>query len=409
MKRQVKRLSDRFIKTTKRAGYHADGDGLYLQVSPAATKSWIFRYARQGKEREMGLGSERVFSLAQARAKVADARRLLVEGVDPIAARDGQRAQERLQKASTLTFAKCAEKYIDAHRAGWRNPKHVAQWENTIDTYAGPVIGQLAIRDVDTALVVRTLEPIWTKKPETASRLRGRIERILDWARVMGYRTGENPARWRGHLDKLLAGSLNRKSREHLAALPYDEIGAFVAELRTMEGTAARALEFLILTIARTGEVIGAPPSEVEEDKALWTIPGARMKAGREHRVPLSPRAVEIAKAQPDGPFLFAGGKAGAPLSDMAMLKLLDRMGRKGVTVHGFRSTFRDWAAERTSYPREVCEMALAHSISDKVEAAYRRGDLFEKRKRLMLEWARFCDTPTQGAKVTAIKKVVGV
>ena len=404
-KRQVKRLSDRFVKTVKRPGYYADGDGLYLQVSPATTKSWIFRYARQGKEREMGLGSERVFSLAQARAKAADARRFLVEGVDPIAARDGQRARERLQNARTMTFAKCAEKYIDSHRAGWRNPKHVAQWENTIDTYAGPVIGQLAIKDVDTALVVRTLEPIWTKKPETASRLRGRIERILDWARVMGYRSGENPARWRGHLDKLLAGSLNRKNREHLAALPYDEIGAFVEELRKMEGTAARALEFLILTIARTGEVIGAPPDEIDAGKELWTIPGTRMKAGREHRVPLSPRALEIAKAQSAGPFLFAGGKEREPLSDMAMLKLLGRMGRKGVTVHGFRSTFRDWAAERTSYPREVCEMALAHSISDKVEAAYRRGDLFEKRKRLMLEWARFCDTPRQGAKVTSIKK----
>jgi integrase len=405
MRRQLKRLSDRFIRTVKQAGYYADGDGLYLQVSPAATKSWIFRYARQGKEREMGLGSERVFSLAQVRAKVSDARRLLVEGVDPIAARDGQRAQERLQKAGTLTFAKCAEKYIGAHRAGWRNPKHVSQWENTLDTYAGPVIGQLAVKDVDTALVLRVLEPIWTKKPETASRLRGRIERILDWARVMGYRSGENPARWRGHLDKLLASALNRKNREHLAALPYDEIGAFVEELRTMEGTAARALEFLILTVARTGEVIGAPPDEVDAEKALWTIPAARMKAGREHRVPLSPRALEIAKAQPAGPFLFAGGKEKQPLSDMAMLKVLRRMGRSGLTVHGFRSTFRDWAAERTSYPREVCEMALAHAISDKVEAAYRRGDLFEKRRRLMLEWSRFCDTPKAGAKVTAIKR----
>ncbi len=405
MRRQLKRLSDRFIKTVKRPGYHADGDGLYLQVSPAATKSWIFRFARHGKEREMGLGSERVFSVAQARAKVADARRLLVEGLDPIAARDGQRAKDRLQKVGTLTFAKCAEKYIGAHRAGWRNPKHVAQWENTLDTYAGEVIGQLAVKDVDTALVLRTLEPIWTKKPETASRLRGRIERILDWARVMGYRTGENPARWRGHLDKLLASSLNRKGREHLAALPYDELGAFVEDLRAMPGTAARALEFLILTIARTGEVIGAPPSEVDADKALWTIPAARMKAGREHRVPLSPRALEIAKTQPAGPFLFAGGKEKEPLSDMAMLKLLSRMGRKGITVHGFRSTFRDWAAERTSYPREVCEMALAHTISDKVEAAYRRGDLFEKRRRLLLEWSRFCDAPKRGAKVTSIKK----
>ena len=352
----------------------------------------------------MGLGSERVFSLSEARARAGDARRLLADGLDPIIARDGLKTKERLQKAGTLIFAKCAAKYIGAHRAGWRNPKHVTQWENTLDTYAGPVIGQLAVMDVDTALVLRVLEPIWTKKPETASRLRGRIERILDWARVMGYRSGENPARWRGHLDKLLPSAMNRKNRQHMAALPYVEIGTFMKELREREGNAARALEFLILTIARTSEVIGAPPKEIDRDKALWTVPAARMKAGREHRVPLSPRALEIAKAQPDGPFLFAGGKEKQPLSDMAMLELLRRMGRDDLTVHGFRSTFRDWASERTSYPREVCEMALAHSISDKVEAAYRRGDLFEKRKRLLLEWSRFCDTPKHGAKVTPIK-----
>jgi integrase len=405
MGREVHRLSAKAVEKTKRPGYYADGGNLYLQVSASLTKSWIFRYTRHGRSHEMGLGSERVFSLAEARNKSADARRLLAEGVDPIAAREGHRTRDRLKNASTLTFAKCAEKYIAAHRAGWRNPKHIGQWENTLATYAGPVIGQLAVKDVDTALVLRVLEPIWTKKAETATKLRGRIERILDWARVMGYRTGENPARWRGHLDKLLAAALNRKNRTHLAALPYDEIGTFMAELRAREGTAARALEFAILTAARTGEVIGARPDEVDFEKALWTVPAARMKAGREHRVPLSPCALAIAKTQPAGLFLFAGGKEKQGLSDMALLEVLRRMGCDGLTVHGFRSTFRDWASERTSYPREVCEMALAHAISDKVEAAYRRGDLFDKRRKLMLEWEKFCELPKVSGKVMLINR----
>ena len=407
MAREVHRLSAKAVEKAKRPGYYADGGNLYLQVSPGLTKSWIFRYTRQGRSHEMGLGSERVFSLAEARGKASDTRRLLGEGLDPISAREGRRTRERLEKASTLTFAKCAEKYIGAHRAGWRNPKHISQWENTLETYAGPIIGRLAVKDVDTALVLRVLEPIWTKKPETATRLRGRIERILDWARVMGYRAGENPARWRGHLDKLLPAALNRKNRTHLAALSYDEIGAFVVNLRAREGIAARALEFAILTAARTGEVIGARSNEIDLEKALWTVPAARMKAGREHRVPLSPRALEIAKAQPDGLFLFAGGKDKQGLSDMALLEVLRRMGRDGLTVHGFRSTFRDWASERTSYPREVCEMALAHAISDKVEAAYRRGDLFEKRRKLMLDWAKFCESPKVSGKVMPIKRTV--
>jgi len=404
MGREVHRLSAKAVEKAKRPGYYADGGNLYLQVSPALTKSWIFRYKRQGRSHEMGLGSERVFSLGEARGKAADARRLLAEGVDPIAAREGHRTRERLQKASTLTFAKCAEKYIAAHRAGWRNPKHIGQWENTLQTYAGPLIGELAVKDVDTALVLRVLEPIWTTKAETATRLRGRIERILDWARVMGYRAGENPARWRGHLDKLLPAALNRKNRTHLAALPYDEIGSFMAQLRAREGIGARALEFAILTAARTGEVIGARSSEIDLEKALWTIPAARMKAGREDRVPLSPRALGIARAQPAGAFLFAGGKEEQGLSNMALLEVLRRMGHDGLTVHGFRSTFRDWASERTSYPREVCEMALAHAISDKVEAAYRRGDLFEKRRKLMLDWEKFCELPKVSGKGMPIK-----
>jgi integrase len=389
--RQVHRLSARAVKTTKQPGYYSDGGNLYLQVSPTLSKSWIFRYSRNSKPREMGLGSERDVTLVMARAKAAEARGLLVEGVDPVEARDGRRARERLQKAGTITFAECAKKYIAAHRAGWRNAKHAEQWQNTLDTYAGPVIGRLAVRDVDTALVMRALEPIWSKKAETASRLRGRIERILDWARVRGYRASENPARWRGHLDKLLPGALNRKGRTHHAALPYDELPAFLQDLRARDATAARSLEWLILNVSRTNEVIGARPSEVDARKAVWTVPADRMKSGKEHRVPLSARAAEIAEAQGEGKYLFPGPE-GEPLSNMAMLELLKRMGRDDLTVHGFRSTFRDWAAECTAYPNEVCEMALAHAIRDKVEAAYRRGDLFEKRQQLMLDWAKYCE-----------------
>jgi integrase len=405
MSRPVHRLAVKTVERTKRPGYYCDGGGLYLQVSPTATKSWIFRYARHGRSHEMGLGPAREVSLAEARVRAADARRQLVDGVDPLAARKGHRAQERLEKAGTASFAECAKKFIAAHRAGWQNGKHAEQWQNTLDTYAGPVIGDLAVKDIDTAHMLRVLEPIWAKKPETASRLRGRIERILDYARVRGYRSGENPARWRGHLDKLLPPALNRKNRKHHAALPYDEIGAFMEKLRAQEGTAARALELTILTGTRTQEVIGAKPEEIDLKKALWTIPAERMKAGKEHRVPLSPQAIEVIKARPAGTYLFCGLKEGAPISNMAMLELLRRMGRDDLTVHGFRSTFRDWAAECTTYPREVCEMALAHAISDKAEAAYRRGDLFEKRRQLMLDWAKYCDRPTGDAQVVPLSR----
>lgn len=405
MGRAVHRLSAKTVEKAKQPGYYCDGGGLYLQVSPTASRSWIFRYARRGKAHEMGLGSARDVGLAEARTRAADARRQLASGSDPLAAREGRRAEERLQKAGSILFSECATKYIAAHQAGWRNSKHAEQWQNTLDTYAGPVIGQLAVKNVDTALVLRVLEPIWAKKPETASRLRGRIERILDYARVRGYRSGENPARWRGHLDKLLPSALSRKTREHHAALPYDELPAFVRELRAQGGSAARALEFLILTAARTGEVIGCEAKrEIDLKKALWTIPAGRMKAGKEHRVPLSPQAVKVVERQPEGTYLFPGGKEGAPLSNMAMLELLRRMGRDDLTVHGFRSTFRDWAAECTAYPGEVCEMALAHAIGDKVEAAYRRGDLFEKRRLLMLDWARYCEEP-KGDVVTLARK----
>jgi integrase len=394
---------------------YADGGGLYLQVTLTArdgepAKSWIYRYMLRGKAREMGLGSLNAISLQQARGKALDCRRLRQEGIDPIDARRAAREQTVLEAAKAITFKSAAADYVKRHRAGWHNGKHAAQWEATLATYAEPIIGGLSVQAIDTGLVLKVLEPIWTAKPETASRLRGRIESILDWAKARGYRQGENPARWRGHLDKLLpAPAKVRRIKPH-AALPYADLTDFMTPLRTQEGVAARALEFAILTAARTGEVIGARWGEIDLAAKLWAVPADRMKARKEHRVPLSPRALEILSeikpaacngepSDTNRQFIFSGGKPGQPLSNMALLMLLRRMGRDDLTVHGFRSTFRDWAAERTNFPSEVPEMALAHAVGDKIEAAYRRGDLFEKRARLMNDWAKFCNTVVSPAK----------
>jgi integrase len=392
----VGRLTALKVAKVKKPGMYADGAGLYLQISgdgenlPA--KSWIFRFTLRGRSREMGLGSLTVFGLAEARAKAAECRRQVYEGIDPIEARRARRAQAALEAAAALTFTECTKQYLAAHSAGWRNAKHAAQWSATLKAYAEPVIGPLAVHSIDTALVMKIIEPLWSKKPETASRLRGRIEAVLDWATVRGFRQGENPARWRGHLDKLLPARAKVRKVKHHAALPYDELPAFMTALRAQHGVAARALEFLILTAARTGEVIGARPEELKDK--IWTVPAGRMKASKEHRVPLSAAALAIIdtlRKEQGGAHLFPGGKRDKPLSNMAMLALLGRMGRSNLTAHGFRSTFRDWAAECTNYPSEVVEMALAHTINSKVEAAYRRGDLFEKRKALMSGWATFC------------------
>jgi integrase len=381
---------------------YADGGGLYLRVTPDGTKNWVFRYMLDGRPRWMGLGPLALYSLQEARAKALEARKLRHEGLDPIDTRRAQRARARLDAAKAITFRECAASYIRAHRAAWRNSKHAGQWAMTLKTYAEPMIGMLPVQSVDTALVLKVLEPIWTEKPETASRLRQRIEKILDYAKVRGYREGENPARWRGHLDKLLPSISKVRKVEHHAALPYAALPAFLTRLREQEGTAALALEFAILTAARTGEVIGARWSEIDLLAKVWTVSAGRMKAGKEHRVPLSDRALAIlAASKPTNSaaeigqqFVFAGGKPGLPLSNMAFLMLLRRMGRNDLTAHGFRSTFRDWCAERTNLPSEVAEMALAHTVGDKVEAAYRRGDMFERRRRLMQQWATFCMTP---------------
>ncbi len=408
MKRQLLRLSQKEVVNKKIPGYYPDGGGLYLQVIESGSKSWLFRFALNGKERQMGLGPLHTVGLADARAAAVECRKLLLAKTDPIEARNAKQSGEALNAARSITFTECATAYIKAHRAGWKNAKHADQWTNTIATYCGPVFGALPVQGVDTGLVLKALEPIWTAKPETASRVRGRVESVLDWATARGYRTGDNPARLRGHIENLLPAISKRRRVQHHPALPFDQLGEFIVALRAQEGIAAKALEFLILTAARTGEVIGARPGEFDLGAALWTIPGERMKAGKEHRVPLSPRAVaiirEIEKAR-KGDYVFPGGKEGKPLSNMAMLELLKRMGRDDLTVHGFRSTFRDWASERTNYKREVCEMALAHTVSDQVEAAYRRGDLFEKRRRLMADWAKHCENTKSTGKVIPLAR----
>jgi integrase len=365
-----------------------------LQVSRWRTKAWLFRFERDGRERQMGLGPVSTLSLAEARERARECRKILLDGRDPIQVRNAERIQRRTETARGVTFKECAERYIAAHEASWRNEKHREQWKSTLARYAYPIIGGLSVSAIDTALVVKVIEALWATKPETATRLRGRVESVLNWATVRGFRAGDNPARWRGHLDKLLPARGKVKPVKHQAALPYAEIPTFMADLRSRDGISARALELTILTAGRTGEVIGARWSEFDVEAKVWTIPAERMKGGREHRVPLNDRAVAILTALPregdgDG-FVFIGARADRPLSNMAMLELMRGL-RPGYVPHGFRSTFRDWAAETTNYQNHIVEMALAHVVGDRVEAAYRRGDLFEKRRRLMGDWARYC------------------
>lgn len=394
MRRTIHRLSARTVAAAKRPGLHADGAGLYLRVTADGTKSWILRYQLDHRPRSMGLGPVSEVPLADAREQARVWRTVLRDGVDPIDARKAERDRRRNERLSAVTFRDCARRYIEAHEAGWKNPKHKAQWAATLDTYAHPVFGDASVQSVNTAAVLRVLEPIWRTRTETASRLRGRIEAVLDWAAARKLRTGENPARWRGHLDKLLPARTRVRSVVHHAALPYRKIGPFMAELREAQGVAPRALEFAILTAARTGEVIEARWDELDLEARIWTVPAERMKARRAHRVPLSPSAMGLLDRMArlrEGDFVFTGSRAGRPLSNMALRSVLLRLGRDDLTVHGFRSTFRDWAAEQTAHPNEVVEMALAHVVRDKAEAAYRRGDLFEKRRRLMDDWAARC------------------
>jgi integrase len=387
MARKLGRLSAVDVKRLTTIGMHHDGGGLYLTVAANGSRSWTFRYGAQGR-RHFGLGPLHTVSLQQARDKARDCRQLLLDGGDPIADRRARKLAARLEAAKRITFKKAAETYITAHHPAWKSEKNRQQWQNTLATYAYPLLGSLPVAAIDTALVLRVLEPIWSSKTETASRVRMRIERVLAWATVHGYRTGDNPARWTNHLDQLLPEQGKVRPVVHHSALPYADVPAFLRELRERDGQAARALEFLVLTAARTAEVVGAESGEFNLDAGVWTIPPSRMKAGREHRVPLSDRAIEIVRALPrDGPRVFGIGET-------AMRLLLARMGRTDITPHGFRSSFRDWAAETHYATRDVAEMALAHAVSDKTEAAYRRGDLFEKRRRLMEDWSRYCNTP---------------
>jgi integrase len=400
MAKAIGRLSTLTISRAK-PGMHPDGRGLYLQVSGPSARSWVFRYTINGRTHYLGLGSAYTIDLKRAREDARRAREMVHDGIDPIEHRKTKRMQQRLDAVKAMTFDECAEAYIAAHDPSWSNPKHRQQWRNTLRDYASPVFGDLAVSAVDTGLVLKVLEPLWTSRPETASRLRGRIESVLDLAKVRGLRDGENPARWKGHLDHLLPARSKVRKVQHHAALPYGEINALVTLLRAQKGITPRALEFAILTAARTGEVLGAKWSEIDTAAAMWTIPAGRMKGGREHRIPLCDRALAIIEEMHghDRELVF-------PLSEKAMSMLLRRIGRNDVTVHGFRSTFRDWAGEVTSFPNHVVEMALAHTIPSAVEAAYRRGDLLEKRRRLMTEWARYCETQRTANGATPIRKV---
>lgn len=380
-------------------GRYRDERGLYLQVMSPTNRSWLLRFERDGRERWMGLGSAKTFTLEEARERARDARKLLADGIDPLEAKRASRAARALASAKVLTFKQAAERYFEDHSRKWSNPKHRAQFTSTLESYVYPHIGDLPVATLDTALMLKVLEAknggserFWTAVPETASRVRRRIEWVLDWAAVRGYRTGDNPARWKGHLDQVLPATTELRETKHHPSLPYTDTPLFMAELANREGIGARALEFAILTAARTGEVIGATWGEIDLTTNTWVVPKDRMKARREHRVPLSPAASALLEKLPrEGDFVFPGGRKGTPISNMAMTTVLRRMERAGITVHGFRSTFRDWAAETTGYPNHVVEMALAHVIANKVEAAYRRGDLFEKRRRLMADWARYC------------------
>jgi integrase len=411
-RRRKEHLTDRAV-TAAPEGLICDGGGLYLRVTKGAdgslNRSWLYRFAAGRRERWMGLGAYPEVSLREAREMTYDAKRLRRQGIDPIDDKRARKSAQTLKAIKETTFATAAHGYIRSHSAGWRNAKHAAQWQATLETYAYPILGRLPVQAIDASLVLKAIEPIWTTKPETASRLRGRIEAILDWARARGLRDGENPARWRGHLDKLLPARSKVRRVEHHAALPFDDLPAFMGRLGKQEGTAARALAFTILTAARTGETIGAKWDEIDLVARVWTIPAGRMKAGKEHRVPLAAAAIAIlehAAERRENDFVFPGFRGGG-LSNMALLALLRRMGCGDLTTHGFRSTFRDWAAERTGFPREVAEQALAHALPDKVEAAYRRSDLFDKRRTLTEAWARFCTTspPKDSGVVTSLRR----
>ncbi len=389
-------LTVRKIETAK-PGKYGDGANLYLVVSETGAKKWVLRFTWRGKPKEMGLGSATGVSLADAREKAATARRTIAKGINPI--------EERKRDGSIPTFGEVADDVRQSLSQGFRNEKHKAQWKSTLENYAAPLRAK-PVDIIGTDDVLAVLKPIWTTKAETASRVRARIEKVLDGAKAKGFRDGENPARWRGHLDHLLPRP-SKLARGHHAAMPYEDVAAFIVKLRKREASAAQALELCILTAARSGEILGMQWSEIDLDTKVWTVPANRMKAGREHRVPLSPRAVAILRQLEKlkaGEFVFPGQARNKPLSNMAMEMILRRMKIENATVHGFRSSFRDWAGNVSNFPREVVETALAHVIGDKAEQAYRRRDALEKRRKLMDQWATYCSTP-KTAKVVEFRR----
>ncbi len=399
-RRELHRLSARAVATLTAYGRHADGGNLYLMIAKDGSRRWTFLYREQGRLREMGLGPaagprKAGLSLHDARRKADEARRLRFNGIDPLSDKRAQRTS-----AGTKTFGGFADELIESIAPGFKSAIHLNQWKSTLKDHAAPLRPML-IHEVGTEHILQVLQPIWQTKQETASRLRGRIERVLDAARAKGLRTGDNPARWRGHLKELLAKP-SKLARGHHAAIHYDDMPAFMADLRQRKSVSAHALEFTILTAARTGETIGARWSEIDLDRALWIIPRERMKAAAEHHVPLSSRTIEILRAMgvagmaPEA-FVFPGGKRNHPLSAMAMLECLRDLRGKGTTVHGFRSSFRDWAGDKTAFPRDLAESALAHVIGNKAEAAYRRSDALEKRRKLMAAWQNFLAAPRGG------------
>lgn len=406
MAHTLNKLTVTQIKYFKDPGRYNDGGGLYLYINKSDQRFWVFRYRDRttGKHRDMGLGPEYDVTLSEARDKARKHRNTLRDGVDPIDQKKKERADLILSRARQVTFKDCADRYIKAHRASWRNKKHAAQWESTLATYCKNLM-PLPVSSIDTALVLQCLEPIWPEKTETATRVRQRIESVLDWATARKYRIGSNPARWRGHLDKLLSKPSKLKNVQHRPALQYHQAGAFMSRLRNVGSMAAYALELQILTATRPGETVNARWSEFDIDRKVWTIPAERMKANKEHTIPISPQALTLLKRLPNScDFVFPNVSLEKSMTTAAAMKLLKRI-EPGITAHGFRSTFRDWAADCTSYPREVIEQAMSHQLKDKAEAAYFRSDMIAKRKRLMADWARFCDIEVkQSAGVTPIR-----
>jgi integrase len=390
-------LSAKRVQRLKAEGRYHDAlvPGLYLQITASGARSWLLRFELNGKERMMGLGSAAIFTLAHARERGREARRLLADGVDPLATKHAAKQAAKLAEQRKLTFREAAQKYFDHYEGKWTNASHRDAFLGTLGSYAFPVLGDMDVATIDTSDIHRVLDPIWKTKSVTADRVRSRIEQVLDWCVVRGHRPpGTNPARWVGHLQHSLAAPRKLAPIQHHPALPYAELPGFIATLRRAQGSAARALEFLILTAARSGEVRGATWNEINFADATWTVPAARMKGRKEHRVPLTKPVLDLLRDLPreDGPFVFIGNRPGESLgrNDMAWL-LGERMGVKAATIHGFRSTFRDWAGEQTSVPPDICEAALAHARGDKTVQAYARGDLFNKRRALMMAWTKFC------------------